>query len=367
MRSDTVAQEIERRFLVKAYTPNAFDGWQKTALRQAYVGDGLRVREHRQLGEAISSFWITHKAGKGRVREEREALIDAPTARILFDSTPYVIEKTRLTDGTWEVDFFHGPLEGLVLAEIELDHPFQGFEMPAWMLDSVEVTETLTNSQLAKTALHLKHDSAGQPAADALQSRLLKRVPRIAITGAPCSGKSTAIANLRAARSDVLCVPEVATIVMGQCELSPTVLGVSEFQRVIRDVQLTFESGSLAQAAKLNKQAVIFDRGTLDSAAFIGGLDVYERVLNANRAIEYRNYDAVLLLRLPSRECFDDHRTNNPIRRETYEQAVAIEDALISIWGEHPAFRYVHDRPTWDEKYDALVRLIDGVINDFGR
>ena len=55
-----------------------------------------------------------------------------------------VIEKRRyrLAAGgglTWEIDRFEGANEGLVIAEIELEHEEQSFERPGWL--GPEVTE----------------------------------------------------------------------------------------------------------------------------------------------------------------------------------------------------------------------------------
>jgi adenylate cyclase len=49
-----------------------------------------------------------------------------------------LVEKTRHlhTRGTayvWEIDEFHGDNAGLIVAEIELEHPDEHFEHPAWL------------------------------------------------------------------------------------------------------------------------------------------------------------------------------------------------------------------------------------------
>jgi adenylate cyclase len=48
-----------------------------------------------------------------------------------------VIEKTRYLvphDGLiWEVDVYEGPLQGLILAEVELKHAAQVFTRPEWV------------------------------------------------------------------------------------------------------------------------------------------------------------------------------------------------------------------------------------------
>jgi adenylate cyclase len=58
-------------------------------------------------------------------------------------AAPEVVEKTRFLvptgELTWEIDVFEGKHTGLVMAEIELDHPDQDFAIPNWL--GAEVTE----------------------------------------------------------------------------------------------------------------------------------------------------------------------------------------------------------------------------------
>ena len=52
---------------------------------------------------------------------------------------------------TWEIDQFTGAHVGLWLAEIELTHEQETFEIPTWLGNEVTADKRFTNSNLAKT------------------------------------------------------------------------------------------------------------------------------------------------------------------------------------------------------------------------
>lgn len=153
------------------------------------------------------------------------------------------------------------------------------------------------------------------------------------------------------------CIPEVATIVLGQAGILPSAVGQRAFQSTLRSVQVSFEEASIFQAAKTEKSLILLDRGTLDSAAFCG-MDMYNEVSGTNLMTEYDRYDAVIMLGLPKREVYEENCKNNPVRTETYDQALAVDVALVNVWQGHHNFVYLGDYPTWQEKYEALVSKI---------
>lgn len=137
-----MAVEIERKFLVTG------DGWRVGAVgepyRQGYLGrtDQATVRV-RVAGQ--SAFLTVKGEELGRVRAEFEYSIPIDDAEEMLRTLcgRNLIEKTRyevVHDGrVWHVDEFGGPNRGLVLAEVELDHPESEFERPDWV--GREVTE----------------------------------------------------------------------------------------------------------------------------------------------------------------------------------------------------------------------------------
>lgn len=143
--------EIERKFLI------ASEGWRDSCtgarrIRQSYLpyAPGVSMRVRLADEEAILSF----KADLAEaVRSEWEVPIPSDMADWLFSLCPLPpIEKIRhlveFENHTFEVDQFLGRHEGLMLAEIELNHPDQAFPKPAWLGKEVTGDKKYRNSHL---------------------------------------------------------------------------------------------------------------------------------------------------------------------------------------------------------------------------
>ena len=136
-RAGLMSLEIERKFLV------AHDGWKSAVTRRARIRDGLvsmfngrKTRVRMMDGRAT----LTVKGEyTGSVRSEYEYAIPVADAeemlRTMCDDR--VLEKTRhyvLHGGlTWEIDVYEGLLEGVVIAEVELDRADRMLELPDWV------------------------------------------------------------------------------------------------------------------------------------------------------------------------------------------------------------------------------------------
>lgn len=339
--------EIERRWIVRQVT---YPPVQPVDIEQGYFGQGLRVRVTRSRTEPPAAC-LTYKTGRGMVREERSWDVPVEAAELLLAATPLRVTKQRYVHDGFELDVFAGNLTGLVLLECE--HPdaaeVSAALPPAWVQDCTEVTDVLTNRQLSFMAATLggwRSDVALRP-----------EVPRIVLTGAPCSGKSTALRQLRAEHPELHCVGETATILMDQVAVTPPDGPV--FQRTLLAVQHAFEDAAAATAKASARRAVVCDRGTLDVAAFMGGVPTYEAALGRAHRDDYARYNTVVLLRLPSRDIYDANKANNPVRRETYDQALAVEAALVAVWSAHPGYCEIQaDWPSWEAKYAAIRDLV---------
>ena len=135
--------EIERKFLVTS------DAFMAQATAQFHIEQGYLCKEH---GKTIrvrirdEKAFLTIKSSalrKGIAKFEWEKEIDkADAEELMLLCLPGVISKTRYIipcEGgrKWEVDVFHGRLEGRVLAEIELESEDEVFERPAWLGEEV--------------------------------------------------------------------------------------------------------------------------------------------------------------------------------------------------------------------------------------
>ena len=135
--------EIERKFLVKS---NDFIS-QATAsyeIMQGYLckeaGKTIRVRIRD------NKAFLTIKSNvlrDGIAKFEWEKEIDCSDAKELMQlCLPGIIHKTRYiipcpNNRKWEVDVFHDRLNGLVLAEIELEDENECFDRPEWLGEEV--------------------------------------------------------------------------------------------------------------------------------------------------------------------------------------------------------------------------------------
>ena len=147
--------EIERKFLVQgeSYKSLAHD---RLVIRQGFLNsDPQRVVRVRLTGEEA---WLTIKGigdASGRSRFEWEKALNKEEGKALFElCEPGTIEKyrylVRVDDSLFEVDEFLGENKGLVIAEIELEHPEQLFSRPDWLGPEVTGQEAYYNSQLSK-------------------------------------------------------------------------------------------------------------------------------------------------------------------------------------------------------------------------
>jgi adenylate cyclase len=143
--------EIERKFLVKN------DTWRSEAVGIDYCQGYLSRKPEavvRVRIEGKNSFLTIKGRSQGISRPEFEYQIPIKEALELQQlcTTP-LVKKTRYLipyDGMiWEVDEFMGENEGLIIAEIELDHPEALITLPPWVGVEVSHDRRYCNSHLA--------------------------------------------------------------------------------------------------------------------------------------------------------------------------------------------------------------------------
>lgn len=148
-----MAKEIERKFLVEGdFMPYVTSS---SHIEQGYVARSeeltLRIRTRDNKG------FLTIKGRSNAAsmsRDEWEYEIPVEEARELLRFSRGTIEKTRYLvpagRHTFEVDYFYGANEGLVVAEVELTDENEPFERPAWLGREVTGDRRYYNSQLLK-------------------------------------------------------------------------------------------------------------------------------------------------------------------------------------------------------------------------
>jgi adenylate cyclase len=144
-------KEIERKFLLQT------DEWKnapikgRVEMKQAYLfkeqKQSLRIRL------AANRAFLTIKLGQGLTRSEFEYEIPYEEAQALIEEAKLpCLHKTRhyVQAGAdeWEVDVFHGALEGLVIAEMELEEETQALALPNWIGPEVTDDPAYLNANL---------------------------------------------------------------------------------------------------------------------------------------------------------------------------------------------------------------------------
>lgn len=147
--------EIERKFLVTSTIFKA-EAIKSYRITQGFLNTDkertVRVRLKADKG-VLTVKGIS--ANNGLTRFEWEKEITAIEAENLLKICEKgIIDKIRyevkVGNHTFEVDEFHGDNEGLIIAEIELEHENEVFEKPKWLGQEVTGKVRYYNSQLSK-------------------------------------------------------------------------------------------------------------------------------------------------------------------------------------------------------------------------
>lgn len=143
-------KEIERKFLVKY---NNLEKYLELSggigINQGYISEypnpTVRIR---MLGPHFSAKLTIKGETDGITRDEYEYDIPISDAKEMLQMCPKILSKTRYIFGRFEIDVFHGNLEGLVIAEIELESEDEEFEVPSWFGPEVSHDSRFYNSNL---------------------------------------------------------------------------------------------------------------------------------------------------------------------------------------------------------------------------
>ncbi len=146
-------QEIERKFLVHQNQLPPLSGGEP--ILQGYVA----VDGHKSVRVRIRNkqAYLTVKGERrGASRPEYEYPLPVQDAEQMIQElcSERIVEKTRykinFQGHVWEVDVFHRENDGLVLAEVELDHEGVNFELPEWAGEDVTDDDRFYNMNLAR-------------------------------------------------------------------------------------------------------------------------------------------------------------------------------------------------------------------------
>lgn len=144
--------EIERKFLVDRSKWNLVEKNTVYQITQAYIEKNENLTIRVRLKNTKAYLTIKGKT-TGISRSEFEYEIPFNDALELinkFASKTITKERFEIFHGKhlWEIDVFHGHLEGLIIAEIELNSENEEFEKPDWILGEVSYDQKYFNANL---------------------------------------------------------------------------------------------------------------------------------------------------------------------------------------------------------------------------
>jgi len=148
--------EIERKFLVKNTS------YQEVSFKKQYIQQGF-LNSHKERVVRVRIIdekgFLTIKGkstdnGLSRYEWEREISLNEAEELMKLCEPEGIIEKMRYYHSVdhhlFEIDKFLGQNEGLLIAEVELNHPDEAFPRPEYLGEEVTGIEQYYNSNLSK-------------------------------------------------------------------------------------------------------------------------------------------------------------------------------------------------------------------------
>lgn len=195
-----------------------------------------------------------------------------------------------------------------------------------------------------------------------------KEIKKIVLTGGPCAGKTTAMSwineNFTKQGYKVLFVPEEATeLIKGG--ITPWENPAREFQSLLISMQIKKEDAFIKACEFLSgdKFLIVYDRGILDSRAYMGEEEFYKSLADNDLTLEnvFDRYDAVFHL-VSSAKGEDNAYQNTDVRKETKEDAIALDERTLNAWVGHPHLRIIDNEHEFQDKMKNLMREISSSL-----
>jgi predicted ATPase len=178
---------------------------------------------------------------------------------------------------------------------------------------------------------------------------------RIVITGAPASGKSDFVERLKG-------VPAFAGFLFFDELARQLLVDNPDFRHDWMAFHLEIYRRQVDREAHVAGRSFVTDRGTLDAFAF------HPEAMTAvgtTLLLEYARYDAVIQLGSAA-ALGEAYYVTDEIRRESIEEALAIERAIKGVWGKHPAYQLLPAQQDYELKFTEFLAAVEPLARHAG-
>ncbi len=202
-----------------------------------------------------------------------------------------------------------------------------------------------------------------------------KNIFRIALTGGPCAGKTTALAKIIERFSDlgylVYALPETPTI-FSNVSINfgtPDKQYFYNIEKAVLKYQIQMEDTFLELARSAPQPVLIIaDRGTMDISAYMEPT-IWQALLDELGLSEVKlrdaRYDAVIHMVSAAVGAEQYYTTeNNSARHEGIDLARELDNRILKAWTGHPRLKIVENDVDFDLKIKNVVRTIQSLIGE---
>ncbi len=199
------------------------------------------------------------------------------------------------------------------------------------------------------------------------------KVIKIVVTGGPCGGKSTALADIKERAESlgfrVLTVGETATELIGGGVAPWTCGSNAQYQGCQIRLQLAKEAIFASGAATMDAARVLIvcDRGLLDNKAYMTDAEFAEVLAELGMTEDewLCRYDAVFHLVTAALGAEAFYTTaNNSARTETVDEARVVDARLREAWSVHPRQIVIGNEGSFSDKMQRLLDEITRLLRE---
>lgn len=189
----------------------------------------------------------------------------------------------------------------------------------------------------------------------------MSEIIKIALSGGPCSGKTSCIDSIKAHYIEqgmpVFVCKESATQVIENGVSRGDMLA---FETAVakNQLKLEFDLESKLKDSISEKIIVIYDRGLTDCFGYVDDENALADNIGITRVESWSRYDAVLIL-----ESASNYQPTS-VRTESEDMAVKYANRVLSAWLGHPHLRYIKSFADFNDKVGEIFGEIDCILND---